>query len=434
MLPNDAVYPRHSLLVVAKDGDGLVDNVLLPDGEVDSSKGTFVVDEGSWKELKLEFDKRGEIVIDFEHQSMGGDYQAPSGKAPAAGWIKKLRYEKGIGVIASVQWNPEARALIKSDEYKYWSPAIRVDKKHRKAVELLSAGLTNTPAIYDMPALAAKDGPQETDMSKTVELKPDKGLRSIVLALQDDGELPQFPAITADQQMVTRLLDLLKSKGVALDDEAPLAEVLSGAIELIEKLDGAEGGEEGGGEGGEGEATAEAESALRAELGIDEDGDIMEKVKELKAEQAALVLKNSAGEDTAARLKVLEDEKAARTAEHHKTLIAKAVDANKINPNDKPAMEAAELVLKAQGEEKFTALMGGLNSYVEPGQTVTAGADAAARDARSKLITLTAKEWEGDASRGTAKCSTYVNVALADEDHKGLTDAEAAKLDGKDGE
>lgn len=424
---NDVVYLRNTLTITAGDAGKSTENVILPDGEVESSKGTFLIDADAWEQLKAAFALRGEIVIDWEHQTMGGEFQRPDGKSPAAGWIKSLRYEEGVGVIATCEWNEEARELIRSKQYKFWSPAIRMDKKTKQAVELVSAGLTNTPAIYDMPALAASDRTQEDDMVKTLKVKPEDDLRSILVAFQDE-ELPQFPAISADQQMVTRLLDLLNEKGAGLEDGATLADVLAKAIEML----GAEDADEGG-EGEDEGMSAEDAAELRAALELDEKGDIMATVKAMKETAAALTLKAGSAENAEARLKELETAEAKRVEEAHKALIQKAVDANRLNPNDKPQMEAAALILKAQGVEAFTALVGGLVPYAVPDQLVKPGA-MDTNIARTKLITENAKEWEADRSRGSARCSTYVNVALKDEGHSALTTAEVAKLDGKENE
>ena len=57
--------------------------------------------------------------------------------------------------------------------------------------------------------------------------------------------------------------------------------------------------------------------------------------------------------------------------------------------------------------------------------TVTCSADLGVsippfRD-RSAVIVDAREQWKHDRSRGHAKCSTYVNVALAEEDHEKLT-------------
>jgi len=389
-------------------------------------KGSFTVDAESFAELKAEFDKRGEIVIDWEHQSLGGEYQRPDGRAPAAGWIKSIRYEKGVGVIAACAWSKEARALIRDGQYKFWSPAIQVSKKGNKAIGLNSAGLTNMPAIYDMPRLAASDRPQEIDM-KTFKVDPAMHLRSILVALQEgEGDLPT--AISEDQAAMVRLVDVLKGLGVSVGDDATLAQLINEALPFL--TEGGEGEPEGGDE--EGMSAKDAE-ALRAELGIDEKGDIMATVKELKAEQATLVLKAGTAENAEARLKELEAAEAARVEAKRELVLSEIVEAGHILPDDEKAMKAARLVLSTHGEDTLRAIYSGSAPIHDPRQLVTAGAVAQARDKRSKLIALTAKEWETDKSRGKSRCSTYVNVALTDDEQSVLTADEAAKIDGKDG-
>lgn len=261
-------------------------------------------------------------------------------------------------------------------------------------------------------------------MEKTLKLKPAEGLRSVLVAFQDD-ELPQFPAITADQQMVTRLVDLLNEKGAGLEDGAPLADVIGKAIEMLGAADGDEGGEAGEG------MAPEAESALRAELDLDEKGDIMEAVKKLKVDQAALVLKAGTADTQAERLAALEAKEAKRVEDRHTLVLKDLVDKGHINPHDEKKLAAARLVLTTHGEETLADIYSG-QPAISPDQLVTTAGNVAHGE-RAKVIALSATQWKDDKSRGTAKCSTYVNVALDDEEHAKLSDAEAAKLDGKDG-
>src|SRR5262245_33918545 len=66
--------------------------LVAPFGEVRSANGSFVVDADAMQQTIDAFTSHGtDLPIDFEHQSLGGQYSAPSGLAPAAGWIKALR-------------------------------------------------------------------------------------------------------------------------------------------------------------------------------------------------------------------------------------------------------------------------------------------------------------------------------------------------------
>jgi len=134
-----------------------IDVLIAPDGKVQSTAGDFTVDEESWAAMDETFREHATFLpIDYEHQTLGGDYASPDGTAPAAGWVKSIRYEKGKGVIASVAWTERARKMIRAGEYQYVSPVLIVRKADRKAIGLHSVGLTNRPAIVGMERIAAK--------------------------------------------------------------------------------------------------------------------------------------------------------------------------------------------------------------------------------------------------------------------------------------
>ncbi|WP_270815177.1 phage protease [Hungatella effluvii] len=135
-------------LIVCKGGESGLEEVpaqvkLLPLGYVTSTKGDFVVDEDSFRQMKQAFKDRGiDIVIDYEHQTLK-DIQAP-----AAGWIKDLSLSDGA-IMADVEWTQTGRNYLRNREYRYISPVIQLgDGIH--VIGLHSAGLTNTPSINSM--------------------------------------------------------------------------------------------------------------------------------------------------------------------------------------------------------------------------------------------------------------------------------------------
>lgn len=120
---------------------------VLPLGRVDSSKGTFFVDEESFRLMTAGITKRGvDLVVDYEHQTLSG------GEAPAAGWVKALRLGEGC-IEADVEWTPRGSEYLKNREYRYLSPVVTVRKSDGKATGLHSLALTNTPAIENMTAI-----------------------------------------------------------------------------------------------------------------------------------------------------------------------------------------------------------------------------------------------------------------------------------------
>ena len=132
--------------------------VIVPWGNVESTAGGFVVDEESGRLAIEAFESHGaDLPIDFEHQTLGGEFSAPSGRAPAAGWIVALESVANEGLVATVNWTPEGSRLIGKRAYRYLSPVALIRRDDRKLVALHSAALTNKPAIVGMAALVNRD-------------------------------------------------------------------------------------------------------------------------------------------------------------------------------------------------------------------------------------------------------------------------------------
>ncbi len=90
----------------------------------------ILVDDAAMDEVVRAFDARGiDMVIDYEHQTEGGDYASPDGKAPAAGWVKKLENRGPDGLWAHVEWTDSAREMLSKREYRYYSPVFSFQKR-----------------------------------------------------------------------------------------------------------------------------------------------------------------------------------------------------------------------------------------------------------------------------------------------------------------
>lgn len=223
---------------VDEAGAVLKEVVLAPDGEVKSLRGDFVVDAEGVELARLAFEAHStDVPIDYEHQTLGGTYASPSGRAEAAGWIKAIRHEAERGVMAAVEWTTEALELIRSKKYRYLSPVAVIRKSDRKLVGIHSAGLTNKPAIPGMEALAAKQGNPGTEKK---------------IMAEEPTEAPSQDAL------LIKLGQVIEKYG--LDVEAG-----AGAEAVIDALlaKSAGGGEaKGGEEGGESEVASSARTAL----------------------------------------------------------------------------------------------------------------------------------------------------------------------------
>lgn len=158
-------------------GDRVPTRVLLtPWGRVESTNGDFVVDDESAALVSLAFaDHATDLPIDYEHQTLGGEFASPNGQAPAAGWIKRIYAEPGVGLLADIEWTNQAAEQLASKQYRYLSPVAAVRKADRKLVAIHSAALTNKPAIVGMPPIVNKqagftgEGPFNSDSGADCE-------------------------------------------------------------------------------------------------------------------------------------------------------------------------------------------------------------------------------------------------------------------------
>jgi len=131
--------------------------LLVPWGNVESSQGHFLVDQEAADLVVAAFsERRVDIPIDYEHGTLGGEYAAPDGTAPAAAWIKSIEVVPGEGLFGTVEWTQRGRNLVVAKEYRYLSPVVQVRKSDGRVVELHSAAMTNKPAIVGMRAIANK--------------------------------------------------------------------------------------------------------------------------------------------------------------------------------------------------------------------------------------------------------------------------------------
>lgn len=193
---------------------------LLSFGEVRSTKGDFIVDEESLREIVGWFQGRGnDLVIDYEHQTLG------DAVAPAAGWVKELESRGPDGLWARVEWNEQARRYISNKEYRYLSPVVLVRKADAHAVAIHSVGLTNAPAINGMPALVNKADKEVLEMNLAGIAKklglPENATEEQVLAALDG--LQARSDLVAHKELLT-LLDL--------KEDAKLEEVKGAVIAL----------------------------------------------------------------------------------------------------------------------------------------------------------------------------------------------------------
>lgn len=151
--------------------------LIAPWGEVESTRGNFVIDQEAVAATIEQFRQHGtDLPIDFEHQTLGGPYSSPDGLAPAAGWIKDLIGVESVGLMAEVAWTELGREQLHRRQYRYLSPVAMVRKSDRRMTGLHSAALTNKPAIVGMEAIvnrvAVDAKGDSTQDAETVHVRP----------------------------------------------------------------------------------------------------------------------------------------------------------------------------------------------------------------------------------------------------------------------
>lgn len=358
-----------------------IDLVIAPDGEVQSSKGVFVINKSGFLAIEKAFAAHGtDIPVDYEHQTLGGDYAAPDGKAPAAGWIQKLKYEVGRGVVATIAWTARAKEMIRAKEYRYISPVLIVQKADRVAVGLHSVGLTNRPAIVGGLAVAAKDG---IGNNLPAGQRKDVPMNELMLIGKDLG----LAEADCTVEKITNKIGEVKTK--------------------------AKGGES---------ATLIA-NAARTALGLKADAaesEVIMAVNSLKKSQDAVTAMQS-------ELTLIKNKQAEREVDELIAVHGKG----KINPNDAVDVKVCRDVA-ARDPEEFKKWMAARPAIVEGGRTTAAeGGKPGGGDSRETLIANSAKEFDGDASlQKVSKKNEYVNLKLRDAGKPRLSDDEIKKLVG----
>lgn len=351
------------------DGQKRVRLRLAPDGKVESMSGTFVVDAEAGKRVEEAFARHGSaLVIDYEHQSVGGDLASPDGTAPAAGWVEKIEYVKDEGIFGMVHWTERAARMIRADEYRYLSPVTVLRKSDRKLMRLDSVGLVNQPAIPGMERVAASRKAPFTKESHAMA-----------------EETPGAGEVTPDQK-IGEIAAMLKSKGTELPEGAGRDAILDAVIAFLK----------GGSEEAPSEASdenTEVANAVRSTLKLDADAG---------KEQIVLALSRladaSGSQEEVVRLRTELDElKSRETDRNAHSLRERFVREHKINPHNEEVMANA-LSWAIKDPEAFEKHHAALDPLVMPGRTTppAGGAKPASGDSEETLIANSLKEHDGN--------------------------------------
>lgn len=115
--------------------------------------GAWRIDAASAGRVIERFKARGKPpVIDYEHQTLKKEQNGQP--APAAGWMRELRWVEGQGLYAVAELTARARQYIGDNEYLYFSPVFEYDENTGTVLAIHMGALTNDPGISGMEPLS----------------------------------------------------------------------------------------------------------------------------------------------------------------------------------------------------------------------------------------------------------------------------------------
>jgi phage I-like protein len=178
-----------------------------------------------------------DLVIDYGHSSMA----APSGRAPAAGWVNRMELRGGGEELwGRVLWTTEAAGAIARREYRYLSPVFRFDRPDRLTgesvpLQIHSVALTNTPFLTELEGLntAADDGgPTPTEGGTEMPI-----LQGLAAALEEEpAELAGRLGLEADAEDRAVAEALMANAETTAADRAALVQLRAAAAALRARL------------------------------------------------------------------------------------------------------------------------------------------------------------------------------------------------------
>ena len=85
--------------------------------------------------------QKDDILVDSDHSSEKG------GSTEAKGWLSKLTFKKGIGLMGTIKWTNIGRSLIQNRVFRWLSPSWILND-NKEPIVMTSCSLTNKPSQY----------------------------------------------------------------------------------------------------------------------------------------------------------------------------------------------------------------------------------------------------------------------------------------------
>ncbi len=183
-------------------------------------KGPVVFDDLAARSVMGAYATHGaDIMLDLEHLSL--DDSARNYDPDARGWAKLEVRKTSAGPelwATNVRWTPDGEARLTEKRQRYISPAMRVDTKTRRVLELVNIAICGMPATDRLtPLVAARARTANTTKGSTM-MNP-KLLAALGLA--DDA---------SDEDVAKAMADVMK-------DPTKMAAMLSAAFDADDQED-----------------------------------------------------------------------------------------------------------------------------------------------------------------------------------------------------
>lgn len=194
-------------------GEPVTEFLLIPFGEVVVERPiageSFVFTRAHAETARRWFEQMGrKLAIDYEHQSFDRCNTRSDGLRPAAGWIGGLEVrDDGLWAV-NVSWTERAAELLRSGEYRYFSPVIFwTDEDHADVTALGPVALTNDPAMHGVRPLAA---------ARRSEAEPDEAAAESEEAVRGQLEAARDEIALLRRQLAAQEADAFVERGLRL--------------------------------------------------------------------------------------------------------------------------------------------------------------------------------------------------------------------------
>jgi phage I-like protein len=122
-------------------------------GKIRTTKGEFNFTPEACDMLIAErAEHDADLQIDYDHLAVAS---AKPADGKAAGWIGRLEKRDDGLWACDVKWTPAAAEMLRSGEYRYFSPYFGATKDTKTICLLMNVAITNLPAMQDIQALVA---------------------------------------------------------------------------------------------------------------------------------------------------------------------------------------------------------------------------------------------------------------------------------------